>query len=202
VIERRLAAALEAANARRASRVIVPSEYSARVAAERYGIARDRIAVVPEPVLRRRDRAPAREARGAGGPRTILTVGHQYPRKRTVDLLRAVALLPPRLADVRVRVVGTGPELPRLRQLARSLGIAYRVDFMGRIDDAALEHEYASAHCFCHPSEQEAFGIVIVEAMAAGLPVVAARAAAIPELVKDGVTGRLVPPRDPAALAA
>src|SRR5690606_34076007 len=82
------------------------------------------------------------------------------------------------------------------------LGIAYRVDFMGRIDDAALEHEYASAHCFCHPSEQEAFGIVIVVAMAAGLPVVAARAAAIPELVNDGVTGRLVPPPAPAALAA
>ena len=61
--------------------------------------------------------------------------------------------------------------------------------------------EYVSADCFCLPSVQEGFGIVFLEAMAAGLPVVACRAAAVPEVVRDGETGVLVPPRDPEALA-
>lgn len=203
VLERRLAAALEAANVRRAHRVVVPSAYAAGIAAARYGIASDRLAVVPEPVLRFEGPDALLDAPcQAHAQPTILSVGHQYRRKRTADLLRAIALLPPHLGDARVRIVGDGPELPRLRRLAGALRIAHRVDFLGRIDEVALAREYATAHCFCHPSVQEAFGIVVVEAMAAGLPVVAARAAAVPELVQDGATGRLVEPRDPAALAA
>lgn len=202
-VERRLAARLEAANARKAARVVVPSAYAAAVAADRYGIAADRLAIVPEAVLR--PEGPASLLDAACRPHahpTILSVGHQYRRKRTIDLLRAIPLLPPHLSETRVRIVGHGPELPRLRRAARTLGIADRVDFLGRIDDVALAREYASAHCFCHPSVQEAFGIVVLEAMAAGLPVVAARAAALPELVQDGITGRLVEPCDPPALAA
>jgi starch synthase len=65
-----------------------------------------------------------------------------------------------------------------------------------------LAGEYVSANLFCLPSVQESLGIVFLEAMAAGLPVVACRAAAIPEVVEDGVTGVLAPPRDPAGLAA
>ncbi len=197
VLERRLAAAFELANVRRADRVVVPSRYAAGIATDRYRIAPERVAVVPEPVMRLAAPAAASRARP-----TILAVGHQYRRKRTADLLRAIPLLPPHLADARVRVVGDGPELPRLRRLASRLGIADRVDFLGRIDDQALAREYAGADCFCHPSVQEAFGIAVVEAMAAGLPVVAGRAAALPEIVRDGVTGLLVAPRDPSAIAA
>ena len=58
-----------------------------------------------------------------------------------------------------------------------------------------------NADCFCLPSVQEGFGIVLLEAMAAGLPIVACRAAAVPEVVPDGVTGRLVEPRSPERLA-
>jgi glycosyltransferase involved in cell wall biosynthesis len=64
-----------------------------------------------------------------------------------------------------------------------------------------LAEEYVNATVFCLPSVQEGFGIVFLEAMAAELPVVACRIAAVPEVVQDGVTGLLVPPRDPAALA-
>src|SRR5262249_52862996 len=64
-----------------------------------------------------------------------------------------------------------------------------------------LAVEYMSAHCFCLPTVQEGFGLVFAEAMAAGLPVVACRAAAVPEIVEDRRTGFLVPPRSPGELA-
>ena len=198
----RTAAALEAMNAGRADRVVTPSRYAAEVAARRYGIDRGRFTVVPEPVLEPRGPAAVLEELP---PRreepTVLTVGRQYPRKRTADLVRALPPLARRIPAVRLRVVGDGPELPRLRRLAGELGVEERVTFTGRLTDRALAREYAGAWCFCLASEQEAYGIVAVEAMAAGLPVVAARAAALPEVVEDGVTGRLVRPRDPAALA-
>jgi len=75
------------------------------------------------------------------------------------------------------------------------------VTLLGDISAADLFEEYANADVFCLPSVQEGFGIVFLEAMVAGLPVVACRAAAVPEVVLDGQTGLLVPPRDPVALA-
>jgi glycosyltransferase involved in cell wall biosynthesis len=75
------------------------------------------------------------------------------------------------------------------------------VALLGDVSREQLAEEYVNADLFCLPSVQEGFGIVFLEAMAAGLPVVACRAAAIPEVVEDGVTGRLAPPRDPPALA-
>src|SRR5262249_32179527 len=75
------------------------------------------------------------------------------------------------------------------------------VTLLGDVSLGQLVEEYASADIFCLPSVQEGFGIVFLEAMAARLPVVACRAAAVPEVVSDSVTGRLVTPRDPASLA-
>jgi glycosyltransferase involved in cell wall biosynthesis len=72
---------------------------------------------------------------------------------------------------------------------------------LGDVSRRVLAAEYVNAQCFCLPSVQEGFGIVFAEAMAAGLPVVACRAAAVPEVVVDGVTGLLVPPRCPEELA-
>jgi glycosyltransferase involved in cell wall biosynthesis len=107
--------------------------------------------------------------------------------------LRAAAVL---------RVVGDGPGLSRLRRLARRLALAERVEFLGHVPLARLAAEYARASLFCLPSRQEGFGIVFLEAMAAGLPIVAARAAAVEELLGDGESAVLVPPGDEAALAA
>src|SRR2546425_915597 len=73
--------------------------------------------------------------------------------------------------------------------------------FLGEIERTALAVEYVSAHCFCLPTVQEGFGIVFAEAMAAGLPVVACRAAAVPEIVEDSRTGLLVSPGSPDELA-
>jgi glycosyltransferase involved in cell wall biosynthesis len=194
----------EMLNTERADRVIVPSRYSAGIATSLYGVPDARIAVVPEPIdlaewRRRFDAAPV--ARGIGRP-IVLSVARLYPRKRVEDLLEAAALLRTRIADVQVRIVGEGPEGPRLRALHDRLALGDSVVFLGHVDRDTLALEYSRARCFCLPTVQESFGLVFAEAMAAGLPVVACRAAAVPELVRDGETGLLVPPRAPAALAA
>jgi glycosyltransferase involved in cell wall biosynthesis len=123
-----------------------------------------------------------------------------YPRKRLQDLLEAAARLRGRIPDLVVRIVGDGPEAPRLRALHARLGLQGTVVFLGEVSRRALAVEYASADCFCLPSVQEGFGLVFTEAMAAGLPVVACRVAAVPEVVADQQTGLLVNPRDPGAL--
>ena len=101
----------------------------------------------------------------------------------------------------RLRVVGVGPELERLTTLHAELGLGQSVAFLGHIPFEQLAREYRDCAVFCLPSRQEGFGIVFLEAMAAGRPVVACRAAAIPEVVPDGAAGLLAPPGDPAALA-
>lgn len=198
-----LQARWERANVHLAERVIVPSRYSAGVAHDVYDVPRARIAVVPEPIdlaewRRRFAEAPRRRVPGAP---TVLSVARMYPRKRLGDLVVAAALLRARIPGVRVRIVGDGPESARLRALAVSRGLEETVTFLGEITRSALAVEYVGADCFCLPTVQEGFGLVFAEAMAAGLPIVACRAAAVPEVVEDGRTGLLVSPKNPEELA-
>ena len=213
-------ARIERRNAFKADRVLVPSRYSADVAARAYGLPAHRIAVVPEALdlapwrevcaarAVRVDRTAARRGEGHSGSQpaaswTILSVARQYPRKDTATLLRAMPFVLERHAGTHLRVIGGGPELKRLAQLARELGVDHSVDFRGAVpSDADLRAAFLDADVFCLPSLQEGFGIAFVEAMAAGLPVVAARAGAAPEVVEDGVSGFLAPPGDPTAVAA
>lgn len=191
----------ERANCQRADRVVVPSRYSAGMVEECYGVPAGRITVVPEPLDLAGWRRLFAAVRDAGPhPPTVLAVARMYPRKRLQDLLEAAARLRSRIPDLAVRIVGDGPEAPRLRGLQSQLGLDGTVTFLGEVSRRALAVEYASADCFCLPSVQEGFGLVFTEAMAAGLPVVACRAAAIPEVVADQQTGLLVNPRDPGAL--
>jgi glycosyltransferase involved in cell wall biosynthesis len=192
----------ERLNARRADIVIAPSRYSADVAGLLYGVAAEKLAVVPEPIdLAEWDRRFAAARRLARSHPVILCVARMYPRKRIVDLLEAAALLRRRIPDVSVRIVGKGPEWASVGRLHGKLGLGDTVALLGDVSCEELADEYVNADLFCLPSVQEGFGIAFLEAMAAGLPVVACRAAAIPEVVEDGVTGVLVAPRDPTALA-
>jgi len=192
----------ERVNVHRADRVIVPSAYSADVTADVYGIPRASIAVVPEliDVAGWRARLAAVPVPLAHAP-TVLTVARMYPRKRLGDLLHAAARVAARIPGVRFRIVGNGPEASTLHALHAQLGLGGAVTFLGDVSAAMLAVEYVNADCFCLPSTQEGFGIVFLEAMTAGLPIVACRAAAVPEVVTEGVTGVLVPVRDPEALA-
>jgi len=107
-----------------------------------------------------------------------------------------------RLPTARLVVIGDGPEHGALAELVQRLQLGAVVQLLGALaDDGAVRAWYRRCSVFCLPSIQEGFGIVFLEAMASGLPVVSTTATAIPELVPHGQAGLLVPPRDPPALA-
>jgi glycosyltransferase involved in cell wall biosynthesis len=193
-------AALERRHVRRADRVLTTSRYAAGRIEELYGPLRSPVAIVPEPVdLTRWREAVARSPRKPTSTPAILCVAHLYPRKDVVTLARAAARM---REPARVRIVGDGPEGDRIDREIERLGVASRVERLGHLPFAALAEAYRAADVFCLPSRQEGFGIVFVEAMAAGLPVVAADAGAAPELVAPEETGLLVQPGDADGLAA
>jgi glycosyltransferase involved in cell wall biosynthesis len=188
----------ERVHVRRASRVLATSRYSAERAQEFYGL-RQTPTVVPELIDLAEWHRLLGEQRPAENVRfTVLFVGRFYRRKRVEILLRAAAALRGRVPNLEVRLVGAGPCELQLRRLSSELNLDGAVTFLGEVSRAQLIAEYHRADLFCLPSVQEGFGIVLLEAMAAGKPIVASRAAAIPEVVPHGL---LVDPESPEALA-
>jgi glycosyltransferase involved in cell wall biosynthesis len=182
----------------RARRVLVTSRYSGQCAQSLYGLA-EFPTVVPELIdlgewRRQLQLHPAQPARF-----TVLYVGRLYRRKRVEVLLRAAAVLRGRIPELEVRIVGNGPCASALHHLSAGLNLSGTVTWLGDVTRAILAAEYNRSSLFCLPSVQEGFGIVLLEAMAAGKPIVASRAAAIPEVAPHGA---LVKPEDPEALAA
>ncbi|MGA2700254.1 MAG: glycosyltransferase [Isosphaeraceae bacterium] len=134
----------------------------------------------------------------ASGP--VLTVARLSPEKDVANLVRAAAMALERAPDLRVEVAGGGPCREELGRLAAELGVADRIAFLGEVRDVPAV--LARARMFVLPSRSEGIPLTVLEAMARGLPVVATRVGGLPEVVEEGVTGLLVPPADPAALAA
>jgi glycosyltransferase involved in cell wall biosynthesis len=153
--------------------------------------------VVPELIDLSSWRQGLANAALSDGPPRILCVAHLYPRKGIDTLLRAFAHLQ---RPAVLRIVGVGPEHDHLNHLVRGLGITDRVQFLGYLPFDALTAEYRNATIFALPTTQEGFGIVFLEAMASSLPVIAGRAAAVPEVVSEGVTALLAGPNDEAEL--
>jgi glycosyltransferase involved in cell wall biosynthesis len=189
---------LEKLHAQRADRVITVSRYCAARLDELYGV-RNAI-VVPELIDLdgwRRLFANNPAPRGHGRF-TVLCVCRFYRRKRVDVLLRAAVQLKELIPELEIRIVGGGPEADRLQMLTRELRLDSIVEWVGNASPDHLAREYNRAHVFCLPSVQEGFGIVFLEAMAAGKPIVAARAAAVPEVVQHGL---LAEPENAEALA-
>ena len=128
---------------------------------------------------------------------TAVFVGRLDREKNVDELLRALAST----VDVRAEIVGDGVCRAELESLALDLGIAQRVRFHGYLPDDDLVGVLRRGDVFCMPGTAELQSIATMEAMAAGLPVIAADAMASPHLVHHGVNGYLYPPGDPAALA-
>lgn len=142
----------------------------------------------------------------------ILLAGRIEPLKGIDTLLQAVALVdkccPDTLKNVCVTIVGGDPwaddlddEMARLQQLRADLGITDFVTFVGSKDQMILPNYYAAAEMVIMPSHYESFGLVALEAMAMGTPVIASEVGGLAHLVRDGETGFHVPSRNPEALA-
>jgi glycosyltransferase involved in cell wall biosynthesis len=182
----------------RARQVLVTSRYAAGQAMELYGLARPPV-VVPELIDLAEWRNWLERHPAASSRFTVLFVGRLYRRKRVDVLLRAAAEVRPRIPGLELRIVGNGPCAATLHALARELRLDQTVNWLGDVSRAALAEEYNRSSVFCLPSVQEGFGIVLLEAMAARRPIVASRAAAIPEVAPHAL---LVDPENQQALAA
>jgi phosphatidylinositol alpha-mannosyltransferase len=146
------------------------------------------------------DAEPFEELRD--GTLNILFVGRFEERKGLGHLLRAYHRLRKRHVDARLLVVGTGPKAREYRRYVGLRGIR-DVEFLGRVSDHDKARYFASADIFCAPATgQESFGIVLLEAMAAGVPIVASDIHGYKQVVQRNVQGLLVEPKNQRALAA
>jgi 1,2-diacylglycerol 3-alpha-glucosyltransferase len=131
-----------------------------------------------------------RERMGIGGDeRVVLYLGRVSREKRIEVLLRAAKALRGSRRDIRFVIGGTGPALDYYRRMARRLGVLDRVKFIGFVEDGVLPNLYAASDLLCLPSTFETQGIVSLEAMAVGKPVVAADYLALREIVENGRNG-------------
>jgi glycosyltransferase involved in cell wall biosynthesis len=147
----------------------------------------------------------SRDGSDPAAPVRLLSVGRFQPKKGFDVLLRAFARVP---AHAVLTLVGYGPLEGELRALAASLGLDGRLRWVGRLDQPAVRQLYRESDLFAlapriaADGDRDGLPNVVVEALSQGLPVVTTRVSGIPEIVEDGVNGRLVPPEDSAALAA
>lgn len=133
---------------------------------------------------------------------TLLHVGRLGREKRVDAVLRAFANLASAHPNVRLLIVGDGPEANALNKMAAALGVADRVKFMGFVPHNRLPEIYRQADIFVTASTIETQGLVVLEAMASGLPIVGVDAMALPDLIRHGANGYLVKPGNEMALAA
>lgn len=185
---------------RRASRIIVTSTRYLESSSELMPF-RDKCRVVPLGINVRdavcTNTETTQKLRQQFGDRLILAVGRLVPYKGFDVLIRAM-----KNVDARLLLIGAGPQYDALARLAASEGVERKIAMLGRVED--IRPYFAAASFFVLPSvtRAEAFGIVQLEAMAAGLPVINTNIdSGVPEVCVDGVTGITVPPRDTTALS-
>jgi glycosyltransferase involved in cell wall biosynthesis len=147
-------------------------------------------------------RPPAARDPAPDGGLRILNVARLAEVKGQIVLLDAVAALREQGLAVTATIVGDGPQSDALHVHAGRLGIRDAIDLPGAVGQDKLRAYYERADLFCAPSFAEGVPVVLMEAMAMGLPVIATRIMGVPELVDDGVSGRLVAPGRADVLAA
>jgi glycosyltransferase involved in cell wall biosynthesis len=182
--------------ARTADLVLAPSAATAAEIRRDYGV--DEVGVIPNATGGLKVE-PAGEVEGDGG--YLLFVGRLRIRKGVEVLLQALRELRRRFPEVMLRIAGDGEHRARLEWKTAELGLESAVSFLGTCGAARVRTLLRGAAALVVPSIYEGMPLVVLEAMAAGVPVVASRVSGIPEVVVDGETGWLVPPEDPRALA-
>jgi D-inositol-3-phosphate glycosyltransferase len=194
--------------AREADRIVCASEHERHLLSRLYDADPERIAVVPCGVdldlFHPEDKEAARRALGYNDERIILFVGRIEPLKG-IDILIGAAAQLAEESDCYVLIVGgdrhSRRQVSHLQGLASDLGIGERVCFLGAVDHEKLPLYYNAADVCVVPSFYESFGLVALEAMACGTPVVASRVGGLTGTVRDGETGYLISWRCPEPFA-
>lgn len=189
------------------NRIVCAGEHERRLLVELYDADPQRVAVVPCGVDLRRFRPlnqqAARKALGLSDDPLVLFVGRVEPLKGIDILVEAMAMIERR--DARLLVVGgddqAAGEVSRLRARAEQLRLDGRIRFVGAVEQSRLPTYYNAADVCVVPSFYESFGLVAVEAMACGVPVVASRVGGLTGTIRDGETGYLIPWRCPEPFA-
>lgn len=190
-----IARAFIARTLRRASRLIALSEHWAMRFRDELGIGRDRIAVVPNPI------SIAERSSVRPEPRQLLFLGDIIRKKGVYELVDALALLKQRGVPARLRCGGLG-EIDALKSYATERRVQDELTMLGWIDAAAKADELRRADLFVLPSYVEGLPMTILEAMAAGVPVLASNVGGIPDMLRHGALGELIPSEDSVQLAA
>ncbi|MGD0921737.1 MAG: glycosyltransferase family 1 protein [Terriglobia bacterium] len=187
----------------RATRVITPSHYTADQLTQHAGVPKGKIHVIPEGVdwpervMTPEERSRERERLVGQGNEMLLSVGVLQTRKNTINALRALASLPVRFRLVLAGGDGHGSEA--IHSFIRQQGLESRVTVLGHVAAERLPVLYQAATALLFPSLEEGFGLPILEAMAHGLPVVAANTSSLPEVGGDAVL--YVDPQEPRDIA-
>lgn len=178
---------------RRSEVILTISRSSAERTVESQGVPRRLMRTIPLTLpeamfTSRRDGA----AREPGRVLTVARLAKTEKRKGVEDLVRAFAHLRRGQRDTTLVVVGDGDDRERLQTFAAGFGIADHVKFLGNISDTELTRQYERADIFVLPSDKEGFGLVFLEAMLSGTPVLGIASGGPLDLVRDGVDGRLI----------
>jgi len=180
---------------RKCQHIVIPSESMRSILVNDYGLV-DRFTVIPTGI----DLTPFRSANGSalraewGWPddKIIISAGRLAEEKNWVTLLHAFALAQKSQPNIRLVLVGDGPQADALRQLAGELGVGERVLFTGKVPFGEIPNYLKAADLFAFASVTETQGLVTLEAMAAGLPIVAVAASGTQDILEDGAQGFLV----------
>jgi glycogen(starch) synthase len=191
---------------RRATALVTHSDAHRRMMAEELGIPAERMSLVPHGVETFPDFV--RPARGHG-PHRVVFLGRLEKRKGSLDLLHAARQVLKELPDTEFLLIGSDrAHCPGGRTHAEYLRDEFtpreqaQIRLAGRLPDDAVDHHLQTCDVFVAPSLYESFGLILPEAMRWGAPVISTRAGGIPEIIRDGETGVLVPPSAPDALSA
>ena len=188
---------------READGVIAASSATYNAAVE-LGCPSSRLALVPNAVYMKEfcpDASFAREKLGLRNYPVVFTLGSHEPHKGMEYLIRAIPLVLREVPDAIFVIGGDGSLRNYHESLAKSLVVSGNVVFTGRIARQEVSYYYAASDVFVIPSIVEAFGLVIIEAMACGKPVIGTNVGGIPDTIIEGLTGFLVSPRDPRGLS-
>lgn len=188
-------------------RIIVTSRYMAAEVMAFFHVPRDKIDLIPNgvewnaPRLTDEQRAVFRRRFAADEERIVFFVGRLVHEKGVHTLIAAAPQVLAACPTVRFIVAGRGPLFDALRRMAQELGVGDRFEFLGYVSDADRDRLYQVADVAVFPSLYEPFGIVVLEAMTAGVPVVVANTGGFAEIVEPGELGLLHTPGDPGSLA-